>query len=69
MFHCLFAAAAPIVRGGGEGSGPLSPPSPITEEMFSAREAAKAAYQEAECHVTDIDYFGLYDCFPICFIR
>jgi hypothetical protein len=47
----------------------LYPPESITEEMFSAGEAARAAYQEAGCGVDDVDYFGLYDCFPICFIR
>ncbi len=26
-------------------------------------------YGEAQLGVVDIDFFGLYDCFPICFIR
>lgn len=27
------------------------------------------SYSEAQLGVADIDFFGLYDCFPICFIR
>lgn len=26
-------------------------------------------YDAAHLGVSDIDFFGLYDCFPICFIR
>ena len=28
-----------------------------------------AAYAQAHLGPSDIDFFGLYDCFPICFIR
>lgn len=62
-------AAAVAVRGGGEGSGPLYPPSVITEDCFSAGYAAAAAYHEAGLTPADIHYWGLYDCFPICLIR
>jgi acetyl-CoA acetyltransferase len=57
------------VRGGGEGSGPLYPPPVIDEDMFSCEEACARAYAEAGLGVADIDFFGLYDCFPICLIR
>lgn len=26
------------------------------------------AYKQSGINIKDIDYFGLYDCFPICFI-
>ena len=52
-------------------SGPLYPPPPesITEELFSCETAAKMAYDEAQLTVEDINFFALYDCFPICFLR
>lgn len=59
----------PLIVGGGEASGPLFPPRVIDEEMFSCEEAVQRAYLKAGCGVKDIDFFGLYDCFPICFIR
>ncbi|KAI9203598.1 uncharacterized protein BJ171DRAFT_425118 [Polychytrium aggregatum] len=61
-----------VIIGGGEASGPLYPPKEIdtiSEEMFSCEEAAGVAYEEAQLGVRDIDFFGLYDCFPICLIR
>ncbi|KAI8916564.1 hypothetical protein PhCBS80983_g05021 [Powellomyces hirtus] len=61
-----------VVIGGGEASGPLFPPkniSDMSEEMFSCEEAAGVAYDEAQVGPRDIDFFGLYDCFPICLIR
>jgi hypothetical protein len=57
------------VLAGGEGSGPLYPPQEITEACFSAGETAAAAYAQAGLGPGDIDYWGLYDCFPICLIR
>lgn len=60
---------SPIILGGGEASGPLYPPEDITEEMFSCGRAAKKAYEAASVSVSDIDYFSIYDCFPICFIK
>jgi acetyl-CoA acetyltransferase len=63
------ADAGVLVRGGGEGSGPLYPPPVIDEDMFSCEEACERAYREAGLAVEDIDFFGLYDCFPICLIR
>ncbi|KAI8921509.1 thiolase-like protein [Entophlyctis helioformis] len=61
-----------VIIGGGEASGPLYPakhPSLITEDAFSCEEAASLAFEEAQVGVKDIDFFGLYDCFPICLIR
>ena len=63
---------APIILGGGEASGPLYPPSNaalINEDMFSCGKACDKAYAAAGLQCSDIDYFGLYDCFPICFVR
>jgi acetyl-CoA acetyltransferase len=60
---------SPYVVSGGEASGPLYPPPIIDEEMFSCEQAASAALQSANLATKDIDFFGLYDCFPICFIR
>ena len=61
----------PVVVGTGEGSGPLYPPpmEEITSEMFSCERAAKYAYEKAQLGPSDIDFWGLYDCFPICFLR
>lgn len=59
----------PVVLGGGEASGPLYPPKVIDEEMFSCEEASRRAYESCQLSASDIDFFGLYDCFPICFVR
>eukprot|EP01031_Cornospumella_fuschlensis_P032082 gene32082-38798_t len=59
----------PSILSGGEASGPLYPPKVIDEEMFSCEEAVHRALQSGQLGVKDIDFFGLYDCFPICFIR
>jgi hypothetical protein len=61
--------AAVAVVSGGEGSGPLYPPQNITEDCFPAGEAVAAAYARAGLSTSDIHYWGLYDCFPICLIR
>jgi acetyl-CoA acetyltransferase len=60
---------SPLVLAGGEASGPLYPPPIIDEEMFSCDEAASTALRNAGLQTHDIDFFGLYDCFPICFLR
>jgi len=65
----LGANAGVTILGGGEGSGPLYPPPVIDEDMFSCEEACDIAMTEAQLDVRDIDFFGLYDCFPICLIR
>jgi len=65
----VFCVAAVAVLGGGEASGPLMPPPLLTEDCFSAGEAASAAYAATGLQPGDIDYWGLYDCFPICLIR
>ena len=62
----------PVVISTGEGSGPLYPPrepSLVTEDMFSCERACRYAYKVAQLGPMDIDYFSLYDCFPICLIR
>jgi hypothetical protein len=69
MLSLLPCTAAVSVLGGGEASGPLSPPDKLSEECFSAGEAAAAAYKAAGLGPQQIDYWGLYDCFPICFVR
>ncbi|SPR00028.1 unnamed protein product (mitochondrion) [Plasmodiophora brassicae] len=59
------------VISGGEASGSLYPPpiDEINENVFSCQQAARIAYAKAHLGVSDIDFFGLYDCFPICLIR
>eukprot|EP00775_Hariotina_reticulata_P012329 gene12329-12464_t len=63
------SARAVAVLGGAEASGPIFPPQQMSEECFSAGAAAAAAYTAAGLAPSDIDYWGLYDCFPICLIR
>ncbi|KAF0686711.1 Aste57867_21553 [Aphanomyces stellatus] len=60
-----------VIIGGGEASGPLYPPAleEINEDMFSCEQATAQAYEEANISVRDIDFFGLYDCYPVCLIR
>lgn len=50
-------------------SGPIYPPPIIDETMFSCEEAMSIAYQRANLSHRDIDFFGLYDCFPVCLLR
>jgi acetyl-CoA acetyltransferase len=61
----------PVVLGGGEASGPLIPPARgLSEDVFSCSKAAARAYAAAGgLAASDVDYFGIYDCFPICFVR
>jgi len=58
-----------VVLGGGEASGPLFPPPVIDESMFSCEQASRSAFSEAQLLPSDIDWFGLYDCYPVCFVR
>lgn len=58
-----------VLLGGGEASGPLFPPPVIDRRMFSCEQAASSAFSEAQLQPCDIDWFGLYDCFPVCFVR
>jgi hypothetical protein len=66
---CHNCGAGVAIRGGGEASGPLWWPADIREDMFSAGTAAARAYADAGVGPADVDYFGLYDCFPVCLIR
>lgn len=69
----LYKKGLPTVIGGGESSGPLYPPSKpsdINETLFSCEEAMGYAYASAgNLTHEDIDFFALYDCFPICLVR
>jgi acetyl-CoA acetyltransferase len=58
-----------VILGGGEASGPLFPPPVIDETLFSCEQAARIAFAEAQLRPDDIDFWGLYDCYPICFLR
>ena len=60
---------SPTILGGGEASGPLYPSDIITEDMFSCQRAVQKAFTASSLHISDIEYFGIYDCFPICFIK
>jgi acetyl-CoA acetyltransferase len=64
-----FRRRSPALVGGGEASGPLYPPVVISEDIFSCHKATAQAYAAASMTVRDIDFFGLYDCFPVCFLR
>lgn len=59
----------PSVIAVGEGSGPLYPPAVISESIFSVERAANFAYNSSSLGPDDIDYYSIYDCFPICFAR
>ena len=63
------AGGGVVVLGGGEASGPLYPPPVIDDALFSCEAAARSAFSEAQLLPEDIDWHGLYDCFPICFVR
>jgi acetyl-CoA acetyltransferase len=67
--HDFDVNSFPAILSGGEASGPLHPPVSISEDDFSCHVAMKQAYERSKLTVNDIDFFGLYDCFPICFIR
>lgn len=58
-----------VIAGGGEGSGPLYPQADIKEAHFGTKRAMDDAYSRAGLKVQDMDFFGLYDCFPICLLR
>ena len=59
------------IEGSGEGAGPPYTPKNVSEDMFSAGRAAKAALKEAGISDVqeEIDFWGIYDCFPVCFIK
>jgi acetyl-CoA acetyltransferase len=67
----LYQQGLPAIIGGGESSGPLYPPRDIDKASYSScEEAMTGAYASAgNMSARDIDFFGLYDCFPICLVR
>ena len=69
-FGAFAATGGVTVLGGGEASGPFPPVSAnqISESMFSCEDAARAAFSEAGVGPADSGWWGLYDCFPICFL-
>lgn len=64
----ILGPAAVRILGTGEASGPLHPPHDI-RSVGAADVAMAQAYRQAGMTVEDMDFFGLYDCFPICLIR
>lgn len=67
--HDLDRNKAPAILGGGESSSSLYPPSHITDELFNCQAAVEQAMQESKLTNKDIQYYSLYDCFPICFVK
>lgn len=58
------------ILGGAEASSPLYPPSIIDDDcLSSSSRAMRDAYARTGLSSRDIDFFALYDCFPICFSR
>uniref|UniRef100_A0A7S2R4R6 Thiolase C-terminal domain-containing protein n=1 Tax=Eucampia antarctica TaxID=49252 RepID=A0A7S2R4R6_9STRA len=61
------------ILAGAEASSALIPPSDvnnITEHHINSfRRCIDSLYRDANMTVNDIDFFALYDCFPICLIR
>lgn len=39
------------------------------ELVFTCEEAVERAFKMTQLRSEDIDWFGLYDCYPICFVR
>jgi len=58
-----------VILGGSEASGPIYPPSELNEVVFTCEEAVARVMQSLHLHKDDIQWFGLYDCYPICLIR
>jgi acetyl-CoA acetyltransferase len=57
------------IVGYGETSSGMSPPEVLSESFFTAPEAFNQAYKTAGMSPKDVQFFGLYDCFPIALIR
>ncbi|KEG13336.1 nonspecific lipid-transfer protein [Trypanosoma grayi] len=55
----------------GEGSEPpfSTALNDITPDLFSCKRAVRQALRAAQLGTRDIQFFGRYDCFPICLIR
>jgi acetyl-CoA acetyltransferase len=67
----LLKQRAVEIIGSGLGSGPFytTDRQPMDKNRFSLAFAAKSALAEAKLNVNQIDWYGLYDCFPVCFIK
>lgn len=74
----LWQDGIPAVIGGGQFSGPLYPPTNNEDDTggisnhtyVSCQQAMDHAYASAgNLTARDVQYFGLYDCFPICLVR
>ncbi len=67
-----FASGVPrgavTIRGGGEASGLMAPPADGAPSGAAAA-AAREAYALTRLLPAEIDYFGIYDCFPACFLH
>ncbi len=67
-----FAPAPITILGGAEAGGPVGLAQDhrtLLGDIASAAAAFEAAYSDAGVSRAGVDYFGLYDCFPICFVR
>lgn len=66
----LNTADYPRIASVGEASGPLWVPQTIEKTTYSScRFATESALAKAALSISSIDYFGLYDCFPVTFIH
>ena len=62
------AGKHPVIKGGGETSGPLYPPQQLVQGLFTCEEAVRQASEQANISLDAIDFYGLYDCFPIWYV-
>lgn len=59
-----------LITGGAEGAGLCYPPAEISEKIFSAKKTVTTALEEACISgINPVKFLGIYDCFPICFIK
>ena len=67
--HNLDISYCPKILGGGEVSSALYPPETLHDDLFNCHIAVEHAFREANLTTQDIQFYGLYDCFPICLIK
>jgi hypothetical protein len=46
----------------------LYPPQQLVEGLFTCEEAVRQAVEQANISLDAIDFYGLYDCFPIWYV-